>query len=78
MKHGMIRLAVLAAGFFLAVCGIALWSWNTLATLTDLPSAGFRHAIAAIALLAILRLLLRLGRGRHRSLRRRDLVRRDA
>ena len=34
---------------------IGLWSWNALAALLELPAAGFRHALAALAMFALLR-----------------------
>ena len=53
IKHVLLASAVLAA-----IAAIALWSWNTLATLFSLPAADMRHAVAALLLLAMLRGLL--------------------
>ena len=47
---------------------ISLWSWNTLAELFGAPQAQFRHVVAAVLLLAMLRLAT--GR-RHRAIRHR-------
>lgn len=57
--------AVLA---FAAVAVIGLWSWNTLAELFGAPAAQFKHAVAALALIATLRLA---ARRRHPAFRRR-------
>ena len=42
-----------------AIAATGLWSWNTLAGLFGAPEAQIRHAVAALALLAIVRLALR-------------------
>lgn len=52
-KHALLASAVLAA-----IAAIALWSWNTLATLFGLPAADLRHAVAALLLITTLRGLL--------------------
>jgi hypothetical protein len=44
---------------FALIAATGLWSWNTLADLFGAPEAQFRHALAALALLAILRLAIR-------------------
>ena len=44
---------------FAAIITIGLWSWNTLAELFGAPEAQFKHAVAAIALLTLLRYSLR-------------------
>jgi hypothetical protein len=53
------------------IAAAVLWSWNTLADLFGAPEAQFRHVIAALALIATLRLAIRRRRGairyRHRS-----------
>ncbi len=54
VKH--LLAACLAFGLIAAT---GLWSWNTLANLIGAPEAQFRHAIAALLLLAILRLAMR-------------------
>lgn len=53
-----IKHALLASAVLVAIAAIALWSWNTLATLFGLPAADLRHAIAALLLIATLRGLL--------------------
>lgn len=53
IKHVLLASAALAA-----IAAVALWSWNTLATLFGLPAAELRHAVAALLLLAALRGLL--------------------
>lgn len=35
------------------IAATGLWSWNTLAELFGAPEAQFRHAVAALALLAV-------------------------
>lgn len=40
---------------FAAIAAIGRWSWNTLADLFGAPEARFRHVVAALALLALLR-----------------------
>lgn len=58
MRHVDFRQLVFAAAALAAAVLIGYWSWNTLAPLVDLPQAEFRHAVAALALFAILRGLL--------------------
>ena len=57
--------AVLAVAL---IAMVGLWSWNTLAELFGAPEAQFRHAVAALALIATLRLATR---RRHPHFRRR-------
>jgi hypothetical protein len=57
-------LVVLASTAIVALIG--LWSWNTLAALLELPAAGFRHALAALAMLAVLGSVLLPRRDRRR------------
>lgn len=57
-KHLLVACITLAI-----VMATALWSWNTLASLFGAPEAQLKHAVAALALLAIVRLTLR--RRRH-------------
>jgi len=38
---------------FALIAATGLWSWNTLADMFGAPEAQFRHAVAALALLAI-------------------------
>ncbi len=70
MKHESIRRTVFAAVLFLATAAIALWAWNTLSALAGLPAAEFRHALAAFALLAMLRWWLLPGRSRRHAVRK--------
>jgi len=44
-----------ATGLFLLASMAALWSWNTLAGLFNLPLAEYRHVIAVFILLYILK-----------------------
>ena len=62
MRHALLKHVLLAVGFLLAASVIGLWSWNTLAALFDWPVAEFRHLLAAIALIALLRFSLRARR----------------
>lgn len=58
----LVAIAVIAA--------IGLWSWNTLAELFGAPEAQFKHALAALALLSLLRLATRRRYARIRHHRR--------
>ena len=53
-RHLLVALATITI-----VAVIGLWSWNTLAELFGAPQAQFRHALAALALLLLLRLATR-------------------
>lgn len=44
-----------AVGLFLLASVAGLWSWNTLSELYNLPHAQYRHVIAALFLILILR-----------------------
>jgi hypothetical protein len=44
-----------AVGLFLLASVAALWSWNTLSELFNLPQAQYRHILAAFFLLLILK-----------------------
>jgi hypothetical protein len=48
---------LLATAAFAATVVAVLWSWNTLAPLFGAPEAQFRHAVAALVLIATLRVL---------------------
>jgi len=60
-------------GLLILVSLAGLWSWNTLSELFSLPQAQYRHALAALILLLILRRVFssrrrvarRVFRGRH-------------
>ena len=51
------RVAVYACIFAL-VTAFGLWSWNTLSVLFNGPQAEYKHIIAALSLLAIVKLFL--------------------
>ena len=55
MSHSDIRHLLLAGIALAAIAVVGLWSWNTLAPLFGAPEAQLRHAVAALALLAVLR-----------------------
>ena len=46
---------IYAAGLTLLASIAALWSWNTLSELFNLPQAQYKHALAALVLLLILK-----------------------
>ena len=50
IKHLLTALAAIAVTVL-----ISLWSWNTLAELFGAPQAQFRHVVAVVLLLAMLR-----------------------
>jgi DNA-binding MarR family transcriptional regulator len=58
MSHFDIKHLLIAGVALSAIAMTGLWSWNTLAELFGAPEAQFRHAIAALALLATLRLAI--------------------
>jgi len=58
MRHTTLRHALIAVGTLLAISITGLWSWNTLAVLFDAPTAEFRHVLAFLVLLAIVRFTL--------------------
>jgi predicted benzoate:H+ symporter BenE len=58
MNHFDIKHLLLAGITLTAIAVMGLWSWNTLAELFGAPEAQLRHAVAALALLATLRLAL--------------------
>ena len=51
-RTGFIVTVIIAS---LLVSVIGLWSWNTLAGLFDWPTAQYKHAIAALFFILILR-----------------------
>ena len=58
MRSMTLKHALTGAGAFVASSIIALWSWNTVAGLFEGPQAEFKHAIAALALLVLVRLAI--------------------
>jgi len=67
MRHTKLRHFLIATGAVLAIGVIGLWSWNTLAGLFDAPTAQYKHALAVLALLAIVRIAV-LPRRRERKI----------
>lgn len=67
MNHLDIKHMLLAGLALFAIALASLWSWNTLAELLGAPQAQFRHAVAALVLLATLRFAVR---RRHVAVRR--------
>ena len=70
MQTRLIKYWLLGLALVIFTLVMGLWSWNTLAELFDLPSAGFKHALAAAVVLWILR--WRLARDRPAHLLRRS------
>ena len=61
MKHSHpknLRHFVIAVGFFVLFTIVGLWSWNTLGDLFDLPVAQYKHIVAALGLLLVLKFSL--------------------
>ena len=58
MGHFDVKHLLLAGITLAAIAVTGLWSWNALAELFGAPEAQFRHAVAAIALIATLRIAL--------------------
>lgn len=62
LNHGRYSLhyrrALLAVVAFLLATVAALWSWNTLAELFAWPQAEYRHALAALAILYLVRWII--------------------
>ena len=52
------RRRFLAVALFLLASIASLWSWNTLAELFAWPQAEYRHALAALAILYVIRRIL--------------------
>jgi hypothetical protein len=67
MQQTTLRHVLIAAGVLLVVSVVGLWSWNTLAALFDIPTAEFRHALAFLALLAIVRIAVLQRRHRRKQ-----------
>ena len=67
MNHFDIRHLLLAGLALFSIALASLWSWNTLAELVGAPQAQFRHVVAALILLATLRIGVR---RRHTTVRR--------
>jgi len=66
MRNFNYRHLLIATGGFLLLAAGALWSFNTLSGLLGGPDAEFRHAVAGIALLLILKWCLTANRERRR------------
>jgi len=76
MKTTLPRHTLLALATIAAAVTIALWAWNTLAVPFALPEIDARHALAAFALLGMVRIALRPRRTRHGTWRyRRESLR---
>jgi uncharacterized membrane protein YuzA (DUF378 family) len=72
MNHihtGKFEHLVIAIGAFLLLSIVGLWSWNTLADLFGLSAVQYRHILAAIGLLFVMRYSL--FHSRHHVMRRR-------
>ena len=65
MQHTNSSKVILACAAIVAGSAGVLWSWNTLAELLDGPSAEFRHLIAVLVIVLVLRQLARTGHSRH-------------
>lgn len=46
---------ITAIAFFILLSILALWSWNTLAGLFEWPVAQYKHVLAALGLLLVIR-----------------------
>jgi hypothetical protein len=68
MRNSAHKQYLIAAGLFLLASVAALWSWNTLSELFSLPQAQYRHALAALVLLLVIRWSLLRGRKSRRCL----------
>ena len=64
VPHDWRHLLTWLAGF-LAISALGLWAFNTLTELAGGPTAQYRHAVAALALLGIARRVL--GAPRYRA-----------
>ena len=62
------RKIILAGSLFLLASVAVLWAWNTLAELFALPPAQYKHALAVLLLLSI----VRSGRGARLRVRQRE------
>lgn len=52
---------------FIVTSSLALWAWNTVAGVVGAPSAQYKHVLAALLLLALMRLTLAWPRHRQRG-----------
>lgn len=59
--RGLLRHAAVALVSALVMSVLGLWAWNTLAPLFGGPELDYRHAVAALILVAIAGALLRGG-----------------
>ena len=64
-RNTLRNITLATAGAALASVAL-LWSWNTLVPLFGGPTFQFRHALAVLIALVVLRLGLRFGRGHRR------------
>lgn len=55
MRHLKYRKFISVGGLLLLASVAGLWAWNTLAELFALPPAQYRHALAALLMLTMLR-----------------------
>jgi hypothetical protein len=55
IKHYQWRSWVIGIGWILLASVLGLWAFNTVADLAGIPAVQYRHAVAAITLLFILR-----------------------
>ena len=58
MKHITAKTISIAIAIIAASSVALLWSWNTLAELSGAPVAGFKHVLAALFVLAVVRVLM--------------------
>ena len=58
IRHYQRRSWVIGIGWFLLASVLGLWAFNTVADLAGIPAAQYKHAVAAITLLFILRWFL--------------------
>lgn len=63
MQHSPFRHVAGALLTITVVAAALWWSWNTVASLTGWPPAGFRHALAAAVIVLLLRFSGRRCRG---------------
>ena len=69
MYNSKFRKIFIAVGTFALLSAAALWSFNTLSELIGGPQAQYRHVIAAIAVLLVLKWGLRPNRDGHGTTR---------
>jgi uncharacterized membrane protein YhhN len=58
MKHITAKTFSIAIAIFAATSVALLWSWNTLAELSGAPVAEFKHVLAALFVLATVRVFM--------------------